>query len=124
LFPPGHQPEKKKRGIEGRRQTRYGGKGVTKAVNNVNKSIRTAVTGLDASDQPTVDAAMLALGGPPNKAKLGANAVLAVSMAVAYLPMDSRSTGGSANACILLVQRGNVINGASTPTTRWTFRSS
>ena len=64
-------------------KSRYGGKGVSKAVEHINKSIRKAVTGLDASDQRAVDAAMITLDGTPNKAKLGANAILAVPMATA-----------------------------------------
>lgn len=97
-------------------KSRYGGKGVTKAAANINGAIRTAVTGLDASDQRAVDAAMLALDGTPNKAKLGANAILAVSMAVSRaaaaahrLPLY-RYLGG-ANACILPVPCLNVLNG-------------
>jgi enolase len=97
-------------------KSRYGGKGVSKAVTNVNGPIRNAVTGLDASDQRAVDAAMLALDGTPNKANLGANAILAVSMATARaaaaahgLPLY-RYLGGS-NACILPVPCMNVLNG-------------
>ena len=97
-------------------KSRYGGKGVTKAVEHINKAIRKAVTGLDASDQRAVDAAMIALDGSPNKAKLGANAILAVSMATARaaaaahgLPLY-RYLGGS-NACILPVPCMNVLNG-------------
>ncbi|MGD0616191.1 MAG: phosphopyruvate hydratase [Bryobacteraceae bacterium] len=97
-------------------KSRYGGKGVSKAVEHINKSIRKAVTGLDASNQRGVDAAMLTLDGTPNKAKLGANAILAVSMATARaaaaahgLPLY-RYLGGS-NACILPVPCMNVLNG-------------
>ena len=94
----------------------YGGKGVTKAVDNINSSIRTAVTGLDASDQRAVDAAMLALDGTPNKGKLGANAMLAVSMAVARAAASAHALPlyrylGGANACILPVPCMNVLNG-------------
>jgi len=60
-----------------------GGRGAAKAARNINEAIRTAVTGLEATDQRALVAAMLALVGTPNKAKLGANAVLAVSMAAA-----------------------------------------
>ncbi len=97
-------------------KSRYGGKGVTKAVGNINSQIRKGVTGLDASDQRAVDAAMIALDGTPNKAKLGANAILAVSMAVARaaaaahrLPLY-RYMGG-ANASLLPVPCMNVLNG-------------
>jgi len=97
-------------------KSRYGGKGVTKAVDNINNSIRTAVTGLNASDQRAVDAAMLALDGTPNKAKLGANAILAVSMAVARAAASAHGLPlyrylGGANACILPVPCMNVLNG-------------
>src|SRR4249919_795316 len=60
---------------------RYLGKGVLKAVKNVNDVIASAVIGLDAMDQATLDHTMIALDGTPNKSKLGANAILAVSMA-------------------------------------------
>jgi enolase len=97
-------------------KSRYGGKGVTKAVSHINTAIRKAVIGLDASDQRGLDAAMIALDGTPNKAKLGANAILAVSMAAARaaaaahrLPLY-RYLGG-ANACLLPVPCLNVLNG-------------
>jgi enolase len=97
-------------------KARYGGKGVTKAVGNVNGAIRTAVTGLDATDQRALDAAMLALDGTPNKAKLGANAVLAVSMAAARAAASAHRLPlyrylGGANACVLPVPCMNVLNG-------------
>ena len=97
-------------------KAKYGGKGVSKAVNNINSSIRTAVTGLDASDQRALDAAMLALDGTPNKGKLGANAILAVSMAAARAAASAHSLPlyrylGGANACILPVPCMNVLNG-------------
>ena len=62
---------------------RYLGKGVTKAVENVNDQIAREVEGLDALDQAEVDAVLLALDGTPNKSRLGANALLAVSLATA-----------------------------------------
>ena len=62
----------------------FGGKGVTKAVKNVNDAIAAAVTGMDARDQAALDNKMIALDGTPNKSKLGANAILAVSMAAAH----------------------------------------
>jgi enolase len=70
---------------------RYGGKGVLKAVKNVNTLIKAKVVGLDADDQRGVDAAMLALDGTPNKRKLGANAILGVSLAVARAAAESNS---------------------------------
>src|SRR5690606_37900832 len=63
--------------------SRYAGKGVLQAVGNVNTRIAPAVQGLEASDQRTVDRAMIELDGTPNKANLGANAILAVSPATA-----------------------------------------
>jgi enolase len=62
----------------------FGGYDVTKAVEHVNGEISRAVTGLDAIDQPTLDTAMIELDGTPNKSRLGANAILAVSMAAAH----------------------------------------
>src|SRR5688572_5800811 len=63
---------------------RYLGRGVTKAVGAINKGIAEELEGLDACDQIEVDSVMLKLDGTPNKAKLGANAILAVSMATAH----------------------------------------
>src|SRR5918992_3602179 len=62
---------------------RYGGRGVAKAVANVNERIAREIVGLDALDQTEVDAALVALDGTPNKSKLGANAMLSVSLATA-----------------------------------------
>jgi enolase len=62
----------------------FGGYDVTKAVANVNETISHAVTGMDATDQQALDEAMIALDGTPNKSRLGANAILAVSMAAAH----------------------------------------
>lgn len=62
---------------------KYVGKGVLKAVNNVNDAIADAIIGFEVSEQAAIDEAMIALDGTPNKGKLGANAILAVSMAVA-----------------------------------------
>jgi enolase len=62
---------------------RYGGKGVLKAIRNIEETIAPAVRGMDAADQMAVDRALIELDGTPNKAKLGANAILAVSMATA-----------------------------------------
>ncbi len=97
-------------------KARYGGKGVTHAVKNINSAIRTGVTGLDATNQRAVDAAMLALDGTPNKAKLGANAVLAVSMAVARAAASAHRLPlyrylGGINTCLLPVPCMNVLNG-------------
>ena len=65
------------------RAKRYGGKGVTTAVQNVNTTIAKAIMGLDAADQMGLDRAMIELDGSANKSKLGANAILGVSMAAA-----------------------------------------
>jgi enolase len=96
--------------------SRYGGKGVKKAVGHVNGEIAAALAGMDALDQGAVDRAMLALDGTPNKAKLGANAILGVSLAVARaaaiacgLPLY-RYLGG-ATACRLPVPMFNILNG-------------
>jgi enolase len=97
-------------------KSRYGGKGVAKAVSNINAKIRKEVTGLDASDQRALDAAMIELDGTPNKAKLGANAILAVSMAAARAAAGAHRLPlyrylGGANACLLPVPCMNVLNG-------------
>jgi enolase len=95
---------------------RYGGKGVQKAVAAVNGEIFDALAGLDAQDQIKIDRAMITLDGTPNKARLGANAILGVSLAVAKaaaaasgLPLY-RYVGGP-NANVLPVPMMNVING-------------
>lgn len=96
----------------------YGGKGVLKAVKNVNTVIANNLLGWDVADQTGIDAMMLSLDGTPNKAKLGANAILAVSMAVAKaaaleanLPLY-RYIGGT-NAKILPIPMMNILNGGS-----------
>ena len=78
---------------------RYGGKGVEKAVAAVNGEIFDALAGMDAEDQVKIDRAMIELDGTPNKARLGANAILGVSLAVAKaaaVPPTCRSTAMSA----------------------------
>ena len=70
-------------------KSRYGGKGVLKAVENVNEKIAEELFGMDALDQVAIDQAMLALDGTPNKIKLGANAILGASMAVARAAAES-----------------------------------
>ena len=95
---------------------RYGGKGTLKAVGHVNKEIKGAVIGLDGLDQGAVDRTMLALDGTPNKSKLGANAILGVSLAVARAAAASvglplyRYLGGVA-ARLLPVPMFNILNG-------------
>ncbi len=95
---------------------RYMGKGVLTAVGNVNSEVSEAISGLDALDQRGIDHALLALDGTPNKARLGANAILGVSLAVAHaaaaeLDMPLYRYVGGANAHVLPVPMMNVING-------------
>ena len=97
-------------------KTRYLGKGVRKAVEAVNGEIFDAVGGMDAQAQATVDETMIALDGTPNKARLGANAILGVSLAVAKAAAQSvqmplyRYVGGTA-ARLLPVPMMNIVNG-------------
>ena len=99
-------------------KTRYLGKGVRKAVANVNTTIASAIVGRDAADQRGLDEALIALDGTPNKAKLGANALLAVSMANAHAHAASlklplwRVLSGSRTP-ILPVPMMNIINGGA-----------
>lgn len=95
---------------------RYGGKGCMKAVENVRRDIAPVLAGRDAFDQVSIDHAMLALDGTANKGKLGANAILGASMAVAHaaaqvagLPLF-RYLGGT-NAKVLPVPMMNILNG-------------
>ncbi len=95
---------------------RYGGKGVIRAVENVNDVIADALTGMDASNQIAVDELMISLDGTPNKGKLGANAILGVSMAVAKAAANSAGLPlfqylGGTNACELPVPMMNILNG-------------
>ena len=97
---------------------RYGGKGVLRAVAHVNVEIADALVGLDGCDQRSVDNALLLLDGTPGKSRLGANAILGVSLAVAHaaavhhdLPLY-RYVGG-ANAHVLPVPLMNVVNGGA-----------
>jgi enolase len=97
---------------------RYMGKGVLKAVNGVNHEIFDALGGLDAEDQRAIDAAMIALDGTPNKSRLGANAILGVSMAVARAAAETSGLSlhryiGGAQAHILPVPMMNIINGGA-----------
>jgi enolase len=99
-------------------RTRYLGKGVLKAVAAINDEILEAVGGMDAEDQIAIDETMIALDGTPNKARLGANAILGVSLAVAKaaaaasgLPLY-RYVGGT-QARVLPVPMMNIINGGA-----------
>jgi enolase len=98
--------------------SRYGGKGVSKAVANVEDEIAPAILGFDAAEQRLIDQTMIDLDGTPNKERLGANAILGVSMAVAKAAAESaglplfRYVGGP-NAYVLPVPMMNIINGGS-----------
>ncbi len=97
---------------------RYLGKGVQKAVANVNKIIAPKLIGMDASDQRGIDAMMLKLDGTPTKSKLGANAILGVSLAVAKaaaneLGMPLYRYIGGCNTFVLPVPMMNIINGGA-----------
>ena len=95
---------------------RYGGKGVLKAVANVNDVLAPALRGMDAADQAVLDARLIGLDGTDNKGRLGANALLAVSLAAARAAATAsgqplyRALGG-ADATLLPVPLMNVING-------------
>src|SRR5579864_6694400 len=91
---------------------RYLGKGTHKAANNITTKIAPAITGMEAEEQSAVDAKMLELDGTPNKGKLGANAILAVSMATAQSQMTPlyRYLGGI-GANLLPVPLMNILNG-------------
>ncbi|MEM8855086.1 MAG: phosphopyruvate hydratase, partial [Pseudomonadota bacterium] len=97
---------------------RYGGKGVRDAVDSVNGEMFDALGGLDATRQRHIDELMIALDGTPNKSRLGANAILGVSLAVAKAAAQSlevplyRYVGGS-NASILPVPMMNILNGGA-----------
>ncbi|AWK85108.1 phosphopyruvate hydratase [Azospirillum thermophilum] len=99
-------------------KSRYGGKGVLKAVESVNGEIYDALAGLEGSDQRAIDLAMIELDGTPNKGRLGANAILGVSLAVAKASAEEaglplyRYVGG-AFATLLPVPMMNIINGGA-----------
>ena len=97
-------------------KARYMGKGVLKAVDAVNSEITDALLGLDAEDQRDIDMAMIALDGTDNKARLGANAILGTSLAVAKAAADARGLPlyayvGGVSAHVLPVPMMNIING-------------
>ena len=99
-------------------KARYGGKGVLKAVENVNGKIARDLVGRDALDQVGIDRAMIALDGTPNKGKLGANAILGVSLAVAHaaaaqLGVELFRYLGGTNAKVLPVPMMNILNGGA-----------
>lgn len=99
-------------------KSRYLGKGVSKAVENVEEKILPELEGLDATDQVTIDKTMLALDGTETKSNLGANAILAVSLATAkaaasYIDLPLYRYLGGTNAKVLPVPMANVINGGA-----------
>jgi enolase len=99
-------------------KSRYLGKGARKAAENISKTISPSLAGLDASDQTLIDRTMLSLDGTPNKSKLGANAILAVSMGAARASAQSEMTPlyryiGGVNARVLPVPMMNVVNGGA-----------
>jgi enolase len=97
---------------------RYLGKGVTKAVNNVNDEIAEAIIGMNVLDQVAIDKAMIALDGTPNKGRLGANAILGVSLACAKAAAEALGVSlyqyiGGTNAKVLPVPMMNILNGGA-----------
>jgi len=97
-------------------KTRYGGKGVTKAVDAVNGEIFDALGGMDAQAQAKIDETLIALDGTPNKARLGANAILGVSLAVAKAAANAKKAPlyryvGGTSARTLPVPMMNIVNG-------------
>lgn len=97
-------------------KSRYGGKGVLNAVRNVNDTISDAIIGLDATDQIMLDEVMIELDGTPNKAHLGANAILGVSLAVAKAAANAQQEPlyrylGGVSARTLPVPMMNILNG-------------
>ncbi|HEY5002114.1 MAG TPA: phosphopyruvate hydratase [Ktedonobacteraceae bacterium] len=97
-------------------KSRYGGKGVLNAVSNVHDAISDAIIGLDATDQTTLDELMIALDGTPNKEKLGANAILGVSLAIAKAAANAHNQPlyrylGGVSARTLPVPMMNILNG-------------
>jgi enolase len=97
---------------------RWGGKGVSRAVANVDGEIAEAVAGMDAAGQEALDGALIALDGTPNKSRLGANAILGVSLAVAHAQAAEEGLAlwrylGGASANVLPVPMLNVLNGGA-----------
>ena len=98
--------------------TRYWGKGVLKAVSNVNEVIAPALSGMCVFEQRAIDARMMELDGTPNKSRLGANAILAVSLAVAKAAAQCQNVPlyrylGTPNSNVMPVPMMNIINGGS-----------
>ena len=109
-----HEAVEKRDGDKGR----YGGKGVSQAVDAVNGEIFDALSGVDAEDQRRIDRLLIELDGTENKSRLGANAILGVSLAVAKAAAESAALPlykyvGGVNARILPVPMMNIINGGA-----------
>jgi enolase len=109
-----HEAVEKRDGDKGR----WGGKGVTEAVRAVNGPIADAILGYEAEDQAEIDAAMIDLDGTPNKANLGANAILGVSLATARAAAEARGLPlyryvGGVGATMLPVPMMNILNGGA-----------
>jgi enolase len=99
-------------------KSRYLGKGTRKAAGNINTEIAPSLSGMDAEQQIMIDRHMIALDGTPNKGRLGANAILAVSMGVARAAAASHAAPlyrylGGVNACLLPVPLMNILNGGA-----------
>jgi len=99
-------------------KNRYLGKGVTKAVENVNNEIAEAILGMNVLDQVAIDKTMIALDGTPNKGRLGANAILGVSLACAKAAAEALGLSlyqyiGGPNAKVLPVPMMNILNGGA-----------
>jgi enolase len=96
----------------------WAGKGVSRAVGNVDGEIASAVSGIDAADQQALDRALIDLDGTPNKSRLGANAILGVSLAAAHAQAAEQGLPlwrylGGPDACVLPVPMMNVLNGGA-----------
>jgi enolase len=97
-------------------KSRYNGKGVLKAVTNVNETIAAAIIGMSAADQAKIDNTLIELDGTPGKSKLGANAILGVSLAAAHAAANLQNIPlyrylGEADTCTLPVPMMNILNG-------------
>ena len=108
-------------------QDRFGGKGVLKAIEHVEGDLAMAVIGLDAFDQAAVDRAMIEADGTPNKGRLGANAILGVSLAVAHAGAEATSQPlyrylGGVDARVMPVPMCNVLNGGAHATNSTDFQ--
>ncbi|MEG2138399.1 MAG: phosphopyruvate hydratase, partial [Oscillospiraceae bacterium] len=99
-------------------KTRFGGKGVEKAVTNVNTEIADLMVGMNVLDQVSIDKALIELDGTPNKERLGANAILGASLAAARAAAESLGVSlynyiGGVNAKTLPVPMMNILNGGA-----------